>query len=123
MSRVQSQEELIKLLKDQMSQQQQQMEALLAIVQQQNKTTVTNTKFGEFDPSVELWSDDWARFETFTKANVTPDDRRAEIFLTNQSSEIAKFMNWNEPGPAANTTERHQQSLYGRDRATHGRAV
>ncbi|GFN76162.1 transposon tf2-9 polyprotein [Plakobranchus ocellatus] len=92
MSRAQSQEELIKLLKDQMSQQQQQMEALLAIVQQQNKTTVTNTKFGEFDPSVELWSDYWARFETFTKANAIPNDRRAEIFLTNQSSAIYKLV-------------------------------
>ncbi|GFO03038.1 transposon tf2-6 polyprotein [Plakobranchus ocellatus] len=70
---------------------QQQMEALLAIVQQQNKTTVTNTKFGEFDPSVELWSDYWARFETFTKANAIPDDRRAEIFLTNPSSAIYKL--------------------------------
>ncbi|GFN94727.1 transposon tf2-6 polyprotein [Plakobranchus ocellatus] len=68
------------------------MEALLAIVQQQSKTTVTNTKFGEFDPSVELWTDYWARFESFTKANAIPDERRTESFLTNQSSAIYKLV-------------------------------
>ncbi|RUS91013.1 hypothetical protein EGW08_001230 [Elysia chlorotica] len=94
MSRSQSQEELIRLLREQMSQQQQQMEALLALVQQ-SKPAITNTKFGEFDPSTELWADYWARFETFTKANAIPDERRAEIFLTNQSNAIYKLVkNW-----------------------------
>ncbi|GFR98258.1 transposon Tf2-6 polyprotein [Elysia marginata] len=90
-SHAQSQEDLIKLLRDQMEQQQQQMQALLALVHQQ-KPGVSNTKFDEFDPSAELWSDYWCRFETFLKANAIPDGRRAEIFLTNQSSTIYKLV-------------------------------
>ncbi|RUS86700.1 hypothetical protein EGW08_005574 [Elysia chlorotica] len=90
-SQSQSQNELIRLLREQMSQQQQQMEALLALVQQ-SKPAITNTKFGEFDPSIELWADYWARFETFTKANAIPDERRAEIFLTNQTNSIYKLV-------------------------------
>ena len=59
---------------------------------QQSKPAISNTKFDEFDPAVELWSDYWARFETFTRANAIPDDRRAEIFLTNQSSVVYKLI-------------------------------
>ena len=67
------------------------METILAMVQQ-SKPAILNTKFDEFDPAAELWSDHWARFETFTRANAIPDDRRAEIFLTNQSSVVYKLV-------------------------------
>lgn len=86
-----SQDDLIKLLREQMEQQRQQMESLLAMVQDK-KPSVVNTKFGEFDPSIELWSDYWARFLTFLKANSIPDDRSAEIFLTNQAPGIFRML-------------------------------
>ena len=89
-SQAQSQDDLIALLREQMSQQQRQMETILAMVQQ-SKPAISN-KFDDFDPAVELWSDYWARFETFTRANAIPDDRRAEIFLTNQSSVVYKLI-------------------------------
>ena len=90
-SQAQSQDDLIALLQEQMSQQQRQMETILATVQQ-SKPAISNTKFDEFDPAVELWTDYWARFETFTRASAIPDDRRAEIFLTNQSSVVYKLI-------------------------------
>ena len=38
-----------------------------------------NTKFDEFDPAAELWSD-------------IPQDRRAESFITNKSSVVYKLI-------------------------------
>ena len=84
-------DQLIALLQQQMQQQQQQMQALLALAQS-TRTPVASTKFTEFDPSSELWSDYWARFQTFTRANSIPDDRKAEIFLTNQSAIVYKML-------------------------------
>ena len=78
-------------MEQQMDQQRAQMEALLSLVQDK-QSAVSNTKFNEFDPSTELWSDYLARFQTFTKANSIPDSKKAEIFLTNQSSIIFKLL-------------------------------
>ena len=41
--------------------------------------------FDPFDPTPELWDDYWARFQTFVGANSVPVDKRALVFLTNQS--------------------------------------
>jgi hypothetical protein len=46
--------------------------------------------FVTFDPSTELWTDYLSRFNTFVEANAVPDKRRAQVFLTNQSSTIYK---------------------------------
>ena len=48
--------------------------------------------FVPFDPSSELWSDYWARFLTFLGANLVPDNRAAQIFLTNQSKVTYKLL-------------------------------
>ena len=48
--------------------------------------------FVPFDSSSELWSDYWARFLTFIGANSVPDDRAAQIFLTNQSKVTYKLL-------------------------------
>ena len=48
--------------------------------------------FVPFDTSSELWSDYWARFLTFLGANSVPDDRAAQIFLTNQSKVTYKLL-------------------------------
>ena len=41
--------------------------------------------FDPFDPTTELWDDYWARFQTFVGANSVPVEKRALVFLTNQS--------------------------------------
>ena len=48
----------------------------------------TSTKFDSFNPTVELWKDYYNRFITFVKANNVPEDKIAQIFLTNQSTEM-----------------------------------
>ncbi len=75
-----------------MEMQRQQTEALMALVTERSKTAVTNTKFCEFDPTSELWTDYWSRYLTFTRANSIPAEKMAEIFLTNQSSAIFKLL-------------------------------
>nr|KAG5691046.1 hypothetical protein BaRGS_003076 [Batillaria attramentaria] len=39
---------------------------------------------------VELWPDYWSRFCTFLVANAVPDDRKAQVFLTNQTPAVYK---------------------------------
>ena len=41
--------------------------------------------FAPFDSTSELWKDCSSRFLTFTRAHSVPDDRKAQVFLTNQS--------------------------------------
>eukprot|EP00731_Ephydatia_muelleri_P030921 Em0022g435a len=41
--------------------------------------------FDAFDSTIELWDDYWARFQTFIGANSVPGEKRALVFLTNQS--------------------------------------
>ena len=50
------------------------MEGLLVMVVQQSQLAISKTKFDEFNPALELWSDYWAGFE----ANVIPHDKEAE---------------------------------------------
>ena len=46
--------------------------------------------FCAFDSTTELWPDYWSRFCTFVAANAVPDQRRAQVFLTNQSTVVYK---------------------------------
>ena len=46
---------------------------------------VVISSFDPFDPTTELWDDYWARFQTFVGANSVPVEKRALVFLTNQS--------------------------------------
>jgi hypothetical protein len=48
--------------------------------------------FTPFDSTSELWTDYYARFLTFIGANAVPDDRKAQVFLTNQSPMIYKLL-------------------------------
>ena len=41
--------------------------------------------FVSFVTTSELWTDYWARFQTFVAAHSIPDDKKAQVFLTNQS--------------------------------------
>jgi hypothetical protein len=49
-------------------------------------------KFPPFDPNVELWKDYWSRFDTFTRACSIPDQKKALIFLSNQTKETYKLL-------------------------------
>ncbi|KAL5477849.1 hypothetical protein EMCRGX_G024698 [Ephydatia muelleri] len=48
--------------------------------------------FVPFDATVELWTDYSARFHTILGANSVPAEKRAQVFLTNQSREIYKLL-------------------------------
>ena len=86
--------------KEEMEKQQEQIAGLLQMVHGQNKdgnsSQVTSTvqtsipPFSPFDSTTELWPDYWARFCTFSAANAVPENRQAQVFLTNQSSAIYK---------------------------------
>ena len=86
--------------KEEMEKQQEQIAGLLQMVHGQakdgNSSQVTSTvqtsipPFSPFDSTTELWPDYWARFCTFSAANAVPENRQAQVFLTNQSSAIYK---------------------------------
>ena len=48
--------------------------------------------FQPFDSTSELWTDYLARFRTFVTANSVPDNKQAQIFLTNQSNSVYKML-------------------------------
>ena len=50
------------------------------------------TSFQPFDSTSELWTDYLARFRTFVTANSIPDNKQAQIFLTNQSNSVYKML-------------------------------
>ena len=92
-------EEFIKHLKEEIQKQEQrhkeQMEALMKLVTEQkpaDASKVTWPAFPQFEPSTELWTDYWARFVTFTEANSVPEDKKAHVFLTNQSPVVYKLL-------------------------------
>ena len=53
-------------------------------------STAAIPPFTAFDSTSELWSDYWLRFCTFVVANAVPDQRKAQVFLTNQTAAIYK---------------------------------
>jgi transposase InsO family protein len=77
----------------------QHMEQMDAIMKLQDKARPTmqsapstTSSFSPFDPSTELWTDYWARFNTFVGANSIPEERKAQVFLTNQSTTTYKLL-------------------------------
>ncbi|XP_014675860.1 PREDICTED: uncharacterized protein LOC106815848 [Priapulus caudatus] len=103
--------ELIKLLRDQMAelrersereqkdirrQHQEQMDAIKALYSNvPNVTSLVGSStpaFAPFDSTSELWTDYWARFCTFVGANSVPDERKGQVFLTNQSPTVYKLL-------------------------------
>ena len=98
--------QLIELLRQQLDTQRKQMESerkqmetlfetlagKLTLDPTSKPPVVAIPSFVPFDSSSELWSDYWARFVTFIGANSVPDDRAAQIFLTNQSKVTYKLL-------------------------------
>ena len=103
-------EDILKLLKQQIDQQSSMMEAqenryreqidvMMQLIRNPERneqaTTITACaflKFSEFDSGTELWTDYWARFNTFVEANSVPKERKAYVFLTNQSPVLYKLL-------------------------------
>ena len=80
-------------------QHQRQMEALVKMIQPgipavTAASTVASAmpSFAPFDASSELWTDYWARFCTFTGAHSVPEERKAQVFLTNQTPTVYKLL-------------------------------
>ena len=53
-------------------------------------STVAIPPFAAFDSTSELWPDYWSRFCTFVVANAVPEQRQAQVFLTNQTAAVYK---------------------------------
>ena len=87
----------LKLQKEQMQieqkQHQEELQALRVALEQKNDVVslpVSPPAFTPFDSSTELWNNYWSRFCTFVSANSIPEDRKAQVFLTNQSPALYK---------------------------------
>ena len=92
---------LMELLQQQMKIQREQTEAQIQAHAKQTEAIIATltggaAKWGDstpksfpsfvsFDTTSELWTDYWARFQTFVAAHSIPDDKKAQVFLTNQS--------------------------------------
>ena len=89
--------ELILLLNKQHQEQNKRHQEQMTMLQEQLKilqSSLNNPRenvptpmasFQPFDSTSELWTDYLARFRTFVTANSVPDNKQAQIFLTNQS--------------------------------------
>ena len=96
--------ELILLLNKQHQEQNKQHQEQMTMLQEQIKilqSSLNNRRenvptpmasFQPFDSTSELWTDYLARFRTFVTANSIPDNKQAQIFLTNQSNSVYKML-------------------------------
>ena len=103
-------DELLELLKQQIDQQRtmmavqekrhlEQLDVMMQLIRNPGRneqtipiTTCVFPKFSAFDSGTELWTDYWARFKTFVEANSVPEEKKAYVFLTNQSSVTYKLL-------------------------------
>ena len=92
--------------REEMDQQAQQMQYLLKILDVQKHSTGEDDSskltrhsqlstaaippFAAFNSTSELWPDYWSRFCTFVVANAVPEQRKAQVFLTNQTAAVYK---------------------------------
>eukprot|EP00795_Rhopilema_esculentum_P005001 gene5001-biopygen83 len=102
-------QDLVLLLQQQIEQQrimmerqdlrhQEQLQAILAMARKSEEKEPIKTftrgiqSFSAFDSATELWTDYWARFNTFTEANSIPEEKKAYVFLTNQTPVTYKLL-------------------------------
>ena len=80
----------------QLETQQQKMKELIdrlgPVPKGQAGTTVSIPNFVPLDSTSELWKDYLARFYTFASANTVPEDKVAQVFLTNQTTANYKLL-------------------------------
>ena len=99
---MQLQQEQRQLQRKQMQTQDEHHKQQLVIMQQQMEDTRKaggtmapqhqTPPFPAFDSIAELWKDYLLRFETFVNANSVPDEKKALVFLTNQTSGTYKLI-------------------------------
>ena len=80
--------EIVKMFQRQMEEQRKQTEARVNAIAKGMDHSIPRASipsFSPFDSTSELWSDYWARFQTFVNANSIPVDKVAQVFLTNQT--------------------------------------
>ena len=78
---------------EQMSMLQEQLKILQSSLNNPRENVSTPmASFQPFDSTSELWTDYLARFRTFVTANSIPDNKQAQIFLTNQSNSVYKML-------------------------------
>ena len=70
---------------------QEQIQVLLTLAQKSEGKETTKSftaalpSFSAFNSASELWTDYWSRFNTFAEAHSVPSEKRASVFLTNQT--------------------------------------
>ena len=78
---------------EQMSMLQEQLKILQSSLNNPRENVPTPmASFQPFDSTSELWTDYLARFRTFVTAYSIPDNKQAQIFLTNQSNSVYKML-------------------------------
>lgn len=102
-------EKLVELLQLQLEQQkaymstqearhQDQMEAIISMFKKTSESGETATRvtalpnFPAFDSASELWLDYLARFETYVEAHSVAEEKKAHVFLTNQTPVVYKLL-------------------------------
>ena len=97
-------QEQMAVLRDEHREQNKQHQEQMTILQEQLKTLQSSlnnprenvptpmASFQPFDSTSEFWTDYLARFRTFVTANSIPDNKQAQIFLTNQSNSVYKML-------------------------------
>ena len=97
-------QEQMTVLRDEHREQNKQHQEQMTMLQEQLKTLQSSlnnprenvptpmASFQPFDSTSELWTDYLARFRTFVTANSIPDNKQAQIFLTNQSNSVYKML-------------------------------
>ena len=101
-SQRQQQEEQRHQLEEQKKMQQDQMDIFMKTLQslganvksevQPLPNSISIPTFSAYDPSTELWSDYYSRFNTFIAAYSVPQTKIPQVFLTNQSTQIYKSL-------------------------------
>ena len=96
--------EQMAVLRDEHHEQNKQRQEQMTMLQEQLKTLQSSlnnprenvptpmASFQPLDSTSELWTDYLARFRTFVTANSIPDNKQAQIFLTNQSNSVYKML-------------------------------
>ena len=91
-------EQQAQFMEKQSQQHREEMHNLLKILDAQKRSSTHHPQlstaaippFAAFDSTSELWPDYWSRFCTFVVANAVPEQRQAQVFLTNQTAAVYK---------------------------------
>uniref|UniRef100_A0A5S6QR28 Retrotransposon gag domain-containing protein n=1 Tax=Trichuris muris TaxID=70415 RepID=A0A5S6QR28_TRIMR len=110
--------QIVELFQKQMEMQQQQIEAqrkqietllsrLAPVARTPPMVASSVPNFTAFDLASELWKDYWTRFKTLAGANSIPEDKLAQVFLTNQTTTTFKLLNTlaGQPTPPKNIND------------------